>query len=84
MSAIKASRMTEAPRNFTLADFKVEEQIGSGHFGIVYRAVELYSKKTVALKIIFKRYITTDRQLYQLQQEIEVQNRLNHSFICHL
>lgn len=31
--------------SFTINNFMIKEQIGSGKFGIVYRAIEKYSEK---------------------------------------
>lgn len=48
----------------------VKEQLGSGKFGIVYRAIEKYSEREVAIKIILKKTITSSTLHKQLQREI--------------
>ena len=55
-----------------------------GRFGKVYHAIELFSKKEVALKVISKSMINTDRLLWQLRDEVEVQSRLVHPHVCQL
>ena len=59
---------TEGYRCFTIENFKLEEEVGVGRFGVVYRAKELYSNKEVALKIIPKASITTNLLYQQLQR----------------
>jgi serine/threonine protein kinase len=56
--------------NFTISNFTIKEQLGSGKFGIVYRAIEKYSEREVAIKIILKKTITSSTLHKQLQREI--------------
>lgn len=51
----KSSAFTNS--EFTINNFTIKEQIGSGKFGIVYRAIAKYSEKEVAIKIVSKKTV---------------------------
>lgn len=58
------------PEHFNINSFTIKEQIGRGRSGIVYRAIEKYSEKEVAIKIILKKNINDSNLHKQLQREI--------------
>lgn len=68
----------------TINHFTVKEQIGSGKFGIVYRAVARYSERDVAIKIVSKKTVEESTLYKQLQREVEIHSKLKHPFVCEL
>jgi serine/threonine protein kinase len=52
----------------SISNFILREQIGTGKFGIVYKAVEKCSEMEVAIKVILKKSITTPLLHKQLQR----------------
>jgi serine/threonine protein kinase len=48
--AQRESEIAKPKMTFTVEDFEFHEKIGSGKFGMVYKAIERKSKKTVAIK----------------------------------
>ena len=59
------------------------DQLGKGHFGKVYRAVNKQHGYTVALKAVSKRGLRGSR-LASLQNEINIMKLLKHENIVHL
>ena len=63
---------------WTSSDFKVGEFLGKGKFGVVFKALELYSKKDVALKMMGKQVIRSFKMQKQLKREIEIHSHLKY------
>lgn len=59
-----------------IKDFIVEECLGSGKFGVVWRAIERRTNRTVALKILRKEEIEAANVVHFLKREIEIQVHL--------
>lgn len=68
-------------RQWTKEDFSVEEEIGSGHFGCVYRCVHKESGKEVAIKVLFKEELKRNGVDHQLHNEVEIHCAVNHPYI---
>ena len=58
--------------------YRLEEPIGRGGMSIVYRAVCLRTKATVALKIMTGSYGQDDKKTQRFEQEAQASARLNH------
>src|SRR5262245_2482928 len=72
--------MTELPTG-TGADFvgyRIEELIGQGGMGVVYRAYELRLKRTVALKLIAPELALDERFRERFARETELAMALEH------
>ncbi len=92
VDVVVATRVSEAPgdEDFDLADtnahdvpgrlgrFKIEQRVGAGSFGVVFRAVDTESGETVALKFPRRRTIESASQLRQFLLEAEHASRLKH------
>jgi len=68
----------------SINDFVIESQLGAGQFGVVWKALEKYSNKHVALKVINKSLVSKPEDLQRLKREIAIQSRLRHVSICQL
>lgn len=71
-------------KSWKVEDFDIQEQLGRGRFGIVYKAREKETGYIVALKMIPKGDIKNDSMKRQLTREVEVHSRLRHPSICRL
>ncbi|GBG32838.1 Aurora kinase A [Hondaea fermentalgiana] len=71
-------------RRWTLEDFEVGRQLGSGKFGNVYLAREKQSKYVVALKVLDKSQLQRQGIEHQLRREIEIQRQLRDHNILQL
>lgn len=66
------------------SDFQIIELLGKGMFAEVYKAKELKSNKTVAIKIIKKSLIKKYKLTNNLRREIEIQSHINYKHILKL
>ncbi|MDP7034572.1 MAG: protein kinase [Planctomycetota bacterium] len=62
-------------------EFELEEEIGSGGMGIVYRARQQRPNRIVALKVLRYGHEATPEQIRRFQREVATAGRLNHSNI---
>ena len=79
-TALVFSALTEALPGTVLDDkYKLEERIGSGSFGTVYRGVHLLLQQRVAVKV-FRPYVSADGvdALERFRQEGVAASRLRH------
>lgn len=74
------SRKTE----WTKADFNVGEHLGTGKFGVVFKAVEIRTNQTVALKVMKKKELQEAGIVSFLKREVEIQAHLCHPNIVRL
>jgi serine/threonine protein kinase len=66
----------------TLGHYRIEEQIGAGGMGIVYRARDLQLGRSVALKVVGEREQVGDKARERLLREARTASALNHPNIC--
>ena len=65
----------------TLGDYELQEEIGRGGMGVVYKAVQRSLNRTVALKIIRNAHFVDAGEIRRLQFEAELASRLDHPAI---
>ena len=61
-----------------IGPFILEEQIGVGGMGVVYRATYPRNNKQVAVKILSPGLIGDEKLLRRFEREIKILKRLNH------
>lgn len=63
---------------FTIDDYRLEEVIGRGGMGVVYRAEQISLKRTVAIKMIRENRAATPENRQRFFAEAEANARLEH------
>jgi serine/threonine protein kinase len=58
--------------------YRIEERLGQGGMGAVYRATHLGTKRTVAVKVIRPRYANDEEFVERFRREAEAAGRLRH------
>ena len=61
-----------------ISHYRIEERIGAGGMGEVYRAHDERLRRTVALKTLPAEFMSDPRRLHRFQQEAFAASRLNH------
>ena len=64
--------------------FRVEDVVGRGGMAIVYRAFDLRSRQTVALKVLREEYEDDPEYRERFRREAEVGRKLNHPNIVNM
>ena len=67
-----------------MPNYEILEEIHYGGQGIVYRAIQRTTKRTVALKVLLEGLRATDRQRHRFEREAELISRLDHPNIVTL
>jgi serine/threonine protein kinase/Tol biopolymer transport system component len=65
-----------------LGDYEIEQRLGKGGMGVVYRARDTRLDRDVALKLVADRHVAADGGGRRLRQEARAAARLNHPNIC--
>jgi serine/threonine-protein kinase len=67
----------------TIRDYRIEEQIGRGGHGVVFRAVHLPTQQHVAAKVLLPEYLEDPTMAVRLEQEASIVRELKHPNIVH-
>lgn len=65
-----------------IGPYRLLGRIGQGSFGLVYRAEDTRLHRTVALKVLARAGLATDREREQFEREAAIASRLDHPGIC--
>jgi serine/threonine-protein kinase len=68
----------------TIAHYRVQEKIGAGGMGEVYRATDTKLKRDVALKVLPELFAADAQRMARFEREAQVLASLNHSHIAHI
>src|SRR5262245_25095743 len=74
--------LDEPPPKPEVPDYEVVSLIGRGGMGTVWRAVQLGTRRTVALKVISSGEFASPRARARFEREVELASRLNHANIA--
>ena len=78
-SALNATDVTPAPGALIAARYRLEEAVGAGGTGVVYRATDLTLHETVALKMLRPDLVAADaRAQDELKHELRSARRVSH------
>src|SRR5262245_23488480 len=66
----------------TLAHYAVQQKIGAGGMGVVYRAQDLQHERSVALKVVSEKDHLDQQAQSRLMREARTASVLNHPNIC--
>lgn len=64
------------PRRRTVTDYQFGTRIGEGSYSTVYSAMDLYNKKTYAIKVLLKRHIVKEDKIKYVNIEKSTLHRL--------
>ncbi|KAI9989384.1 hypothetical protein PInf_019663 [Phytophthora infestans] len=74
----------QPPKAWSLSDFEIGRELGTGKFGQVYLAREKSSRMYVALKVLVKEQLKAAGVSHQLRKEVEIHSRIRHENILPL
>ncbi len=71
----------ELPRGLAVGEYEIEEVIGRGGFGTVYRATQPVIGKRVAIKVLSRKYSADKEMVSRFTAEARAVNQIRHRHI---
>lgn len=67
----------------TVRDYRIDEQIGRGGHGVVFRALHVPTERIVAVKVLLPEYLEDPKMAERLELEASIVRELKHPSIVH-
>lgn len=61
--------------------YRIEEELGRGGFGVVYRGIDETLGRSVAIKFVLDRHVTNDKFAHRFRQEAKILAQIKHPHI---
>ncbi len=71
-------------QNEIIGNYRIEEELGRGGMGVVYRATELTTDNVVALKVLSREFALDPAYVKRFKREVEALGKLNHPNIVRI
>ncbi len=72
------------PIDFEIPGYQIQERIGEGGMGVVYKARQVSMDRTVALKVLSEKYSSNSEFIDRFIREARSAGRLNHPNVIHV
>ena len=67
----------------TIREYRIEQQIGRGGHGVVFRAIHVPTERIVAVKVLLPEYLEDPKMAERLELEASIVRELQHPHIVH-
>lgn len=67
-----------------IGNYQINKKIGAGAFAVVYQGTNLLTSTNVAIKIIPKKHLKEEANLFLLKREVNIFKTIDHPFIAML
>jgi len=82
LKPVGADVRPDASRQRVLSHYRIEERIGGGGMGVIYRAVDTRLERVVAVKFLTARLTGNEQAMERFLQEARAASAIDHPNIC--